>query len=182
MELNKRLWEIKLELKKIRKVTPGFKFKYVNLPDVEKNIRPLLIEYKVGYRFKLGTTETGGNVLELIIFEADKIENSESHSLSIPKGVSLTGMNEYQALGSGITYFRRYLLVTAFGIIADDDVDALIPKATPVVEVNHLTKIKDLVTIGRAKASLEKYYGTYQKDMTDEQKKEATELIKNVTK
>ena len=33
-------------------------------------------------------------------------------------------MNDYQTLGSGITYLRRYSLSTILGLITDKDVDA----------------------------------------------------------
>jgi len=177
--LSNKLWAVKLELKKIRKASKGFKFKYTNLPDVEKNLRPLLVEHKLGYRFRT-TYEEYGNILELIIFDKDNKDYEEKHNMLIPKGVQLAGMNEYQSLGSGLTYFRRYLLVTAFGVITDDDVDAQQPTAVKVVEVNHVAKIKQLIEIGRAKATLEKYYTTYSAKMTDADKKEIMQLISKV--
>lgn len=33
-------------------------------------------------------------------------------------------MNDYQAYGSGVTYFRRYALSSMLGIITDKDLDA----------------------------------------------------------
>ena len=33
-------------------------------------------------------------------------------------------MNDYQSLGSGITYLRRYSLSSALGIVTDEDTDA----------------------------------------------------------
>ena len=33
-------------------------------------------------------------------------------------------MNDYQAYGSGVTYFRRYALSSMLGLITDKDIDA----------------------------------------------------------
>jgi len=38
--------------------------------------------------------------------------------------VQLAKMNEFQVLGSAITYMRRYALSSALGIITDSDIDA----------------------------------------------------------
>ena len=46
----------------------------------------------------------------------------------IPENVSLKGMNEYQVLGSAITYIRRYALSSLLGIVTDKDTDAATPK------------------------------------------------------
>ena len=61
------------------------------------------------------------------------ISSSERDRLSkvlhpIPQNVSLKGMNEYQVLGSAITYIRRYALSSLLGIVTDKDTDAATPK------------------------------------------------------
>jgi hypothetical protein len=33
-------------------------------------------------------------------------------------------MNDYQAYGSGVTYFRRYALSSMLGLVTDKDTDA----------------------------------------------------------
>ena len=33
-------------------------------------------------------------------------------------------MNDYQSFGSGVTYFRRYALSSALGLVTDKDTDA----------------------------------------------------------
>jgi hypothetical protein len=42
----------------------------------------------------------------------------------IPQGVQLKGMNDFQVAGSAITYFRRYALSSALGLVTDKDTDA----------------------------------------------------------
>jgi len=43
---------------------------------------------------------------------------------NIPQGVQLKGMNDFQVLGSAITYIRRYALSSALGLVTDKDIDA----------------------------------------------------------
>jgi hypothetical protein len=164
MSLSQKIWEIKNDLKKIKKTTPGFKFKYVNLIDIEKNIKPELIKHNLGYLHKLKVIDSK-NVLSTTVFSFDSDE-VDVHELVIPDNVVLTGMNGYQSLGSALTYFRRYSLVTIFGILTDEDVDAVKQETKAIVEVDHLAKVNQLISIGRPKATLEKYYTTY-KDSID---------------
>jgi hypothetical protein len=171
-----KLWNIKQNLPKLKKNTEGFNFKYTTLPDIEKVLLKLLKEYKVGYIHSTEVQE-GKNVLLTKIFDLEN-EDSRTHKIVIPEGVKLGAMNDYQSLGSALSYFRRYHLIVGFGIVTDDDVDAIqvpIPKAV----IDHVQKIKQLIQIGRAKTTLEKYYSTYKEKMSPAQIKDIEELIKN---
>ena len=42
----------------------------------------------------------------------------------MPKEVVLKGMNTFQVNGSGITYYRRYAISSAFGLVTVVDSDA----------------------------------------------------------
>ena len=97
----------------------------------------------------------------------------------IPDDVKLAGMNDYQSLGSALTYFRRYHLVVAFGILTDEDVDAITPEVKKT-SANHVEKVKQLIAIGRAKTTLDKYKETYKTKMTDAEIKEVESLINNI--
>ena len=43
---------------------------------------------------------------------------------AIPQGVKLGKMNDFQVLGSAITYLRRYALSAILGLVTDKDTDA----------------------------------------------------------
>ncbi|GAG29913.1 unnamed protein product, partial [marine sediment metagenome] len=63
-------------------------------------------------------------------------------AMEIPN-VTLGKMNDYQSLGSGITYLRRYTLSSALGIVTDEDTDGAgdqIPKDEPKKELPWLTQ------------------------------------------
>lgn len=172
-----KIWEVNLELPKIKKASKGFKFKFANLGDIEKVLKPILAKYKIGYGHSL-EVEDGANILVTTIFDLEGDEIS-THRLLIPDSVKLAGMNDYQSLGSGITYYRRYGITTAFGIITDEDVDAVVPEVIKV-SVDHVEKVKQLIGIGRAKSTLEKYLQTYEPKMSVEQADEIKSLIKNL--
>jgi len=63
-----------------------------------------------------------GDVLT-ILFHVESGEQIQS-STNIPQNVQLKGMNEFQVLGSAITYIRRYALSSILGIVTDKDTDA----------------------------------------------------------
>jgi hypothetical protein len=46
-------------------------------------------------------------------------------------------MNEYQSFGSGITYYRRYALSAALGLVTDKDTDASGEKTASVFIKKH---------------------------------------------
>ena len=177
IEFNKKLWEVKKSLPKFKKATKGFKFKYTNLSDIEKGLLPVLEKLKIGYSHSLGVSEIG-NILTTTIFDLES-EEREVHQLRIPENVKLSGMNDYQSLGSALTYFRRYHLVVAFGILTDEDVDALSPTVVKT-DIKHVEKVKQLIAIGRAKSTLEKYFTTYKDKMTEADRKEVQQLIKDI--
>ena len=177
MKFNKKLWEVKKSLPKFKKATKGFKFKYTNLSDIEKGLLPVLEKLKIGYHHSLDI-EDGRNVLMTTIFDLESDEQG-THRLMIPENVKLAGMNDYQSLGSALTYFRRYHLVVAFGILTDEDVDALSPTVTKT-DIKHVEKVKQLIAIGRAKSTLEKYFSTYKDKMSEAERKEVQQLIKDI--
>tara|TARA_R110000851_G_scaffold185935_2_gene335200 strand:+ start:1573 stop:2142 length:570 start_codon:yes stop_codon:yes gene_type:complete len=181
--LDLKIWDVKQQIPVIKKATTGFKFKYTNLGDVEKALRPILVKNKVGYRHKTIVIDSQ-NILKTIVFclESDEEEHID---LLIPSGVLLTGMNGYQSLGSALTYFKRYNLLTAFGVLTDDDVDAQNPQKKvkePEVKTDHYAQIVKLQNVGRPKSTLEKYFSMYAKDMSEDQKTKAKDFISKVTK
>lgn len=174
-DFGKKLWAIKKEAPKFKKTKKGFKFKYVDLETIEKKMAPILEKNKVGYYFQTHTFE-GKNVLGIYIFDEDS-DCYKTNTLSIPDNIELKGMNGYQSLGSALTYFRRYLLVVSFGLTTEDDVDAISPSQVEKVEIDHLAKIKQLISIGRKKTALVRYLDAYKDQISEEVKASIQELI-----
>jgi hypothetical protein len=75
---------------------------------------------KHGLGFTQMMTDIG---LQTTIFHCESGENISS-TATIPQGVQLKGMNDFQTLGSAVTYIRRYSLSSALGLVTDKDTDA----------------------------------------------------------
>jgi len=116
--LFKALSEFQNEVPVILKDTSGYGYKFADLPAIFKVINPLLKKNGIGF------TQLGeGKSIKTIVFHIESGETLES-IFDIPQGVQLAKMNEFQVLGSAITYMRRYALSSALGIITDKDTDA----------------------------------------------------------
>ena len=101
----------------IHKGTTGYGYTYADLPQILEVINPLLKKHGLGF-----TQMLEGTGLKTIIFHWDSGEYLESYC-EIPS-TSLKGMNDFQAIGSGITYFRRYCLSSSLGVVTDKETDA----------------------------------------------------------
>jgi hypothetical protein len=184
-DLIQKIWEVKKGIPALRKESEGFKFKYVNLEDIEKVLDPLVEEAGLGYRHRtyiVGDLVT--NVVETVVYLKDDPSKFEVTTIAIPSGVALAGQNSFQSIGSAITYFRRYNLVCLFDILGtDSDLDSIgaqvQTRQEPVV-VDYIDKVKSLISLGRKRANLERYFNEYSEKMTDDEKATILEIIKTV--
>jgi len=115
--LLKALSEFQNEVPTIHEETKGFNYTYSNLNSIFKVIKPLLNKHGLGFYQNLDNRN-----LVTTVYHVESGEQIQSSS-AIPE-VTLKGMNDYQTLGSGITYLRRYSLSVMLGLITDKDVDA----------------------------------------------------------
>jgi hypothetical protein len=116
--LFKSLAAFQEEVPTIHEDTRGYNYTYSNLNSIFKVIKPLLKKHGLGF-----TQLLDGNNLKTIIFHIESGETLDS-SVEIPQDVILKGMNTFQVMGSAITYYRRYSLSAALGLITDKDIDA----------------------------------------------------------
>lgn len=100
-------------------------YKYLNLATILKNVKPIFAKHGLMFEQPLvwreGQSGTQYATVETIIFD----ETDELHVGSYP--VIVTG--DPQALGSAVTYARRYALYAALGIFPDKDDDGAAAKA-----------------------------------------------------
>lgn len=101
----------------IHQETTGHNYTYASIGQIITKIKPYLAQAGLGFHQALDN--------DTIITTIFHVESGESVSSTqpIPK-VELRGMNPYQSFGSGITYYRRYALSTALGLVTDKDADA----------------------------------------------------------
>lgn len=119
--LFKALAAFQQEVPVIFKGTQGFGYSYADLPAIFDKINPLLSKHGLGFT-QLLNSKDGANYLDTLIYHVESGENIESR-IEIPS-VTLKGMNDYQSFGSGVTYYRRYALSSALGLVTDKDTDA----------------------------------------------------------
>jgi len=120
-ELFKALAAFQQECPPIKKETEGYGYNYADLPSIIEIINPLLKKNGLSFTQPLEFAD-GVRVIRTVLIHLETGQTLES-TVDVPV-VSLGKMNDYQALGSGITYMRRYSLSSVLGIVADDDNDA----------------------------------------------------------
>lgn len=141
--LLKALAEFQQAVPVIHKGTQGYGYSYANLATIFEIINPILKANKLGF-----TQLVGDNNIKTIIFHYESGEQLETIT-TIPQGTNLKGMNDFQTLGSAITYIRRYALSSALGLITDKDTDASGEQVKPTAKVETPT-----IDIEGAKAKL----------------------------
>jgi hypothetical protein len=119
--LFKALAEFQQEVPTIHKGTKGYGYTYADLPTIFEKINPLLKKHGLGFYQTLESFD-GEQYIHTVIFHVESGETIDS-KVAIPK-VSLKGMNDYQSFGSGVTYYRRYAISSALGLVTDVDNDA----------------------------------------------------------
>ena len=118
----KALSDFQNEVPIIYKDTEAYGYKYADLPAIIPIINPILKKNGLTYT-QLMQFENGIQLLKTILFHIESGEQLES-TMRIKEDVSLAKMNEYQVLGSAITYYRRYELSAILGLVTDKDTDA----------------------------------------------------------
>lgn len=137
----KALAQFQQEVPIILKETTGYGYKYADLPAIFATINPLLKKHGLGFY-----QAVSGKQIKTVVFHIESGEEIGSDT-DIPQGVSLKGMNDFQVLGSAITYIRRYALSSILGLITDKDTDAhgeqevSTPKTSPFEQA--MKKIKE---------------------------------------
>ena len=121
---------------------PYFNSKYADLATVVEALKEPLKEHNIGYYFM---TIGSDPVWQLTMTVVDLNESDDTLVLAFP-----LNPNDPQKMGASITYAKRYLLCTAFNVIAEEDDDGnaasgnepTLPKKKPVKKKN---KTEDLV-------------------------------------
>jgi len=161
--LFKALADFQQEVPVIHKGTQGYGYSYSDLPAIFSVINPLLKKHGLGF-----SQPIMGDTIKTIVFHIESGEVLESLT-EIPKDVTLKGMNDFQVLGSAITYIRRYALSSILGLVTDKDTDAggqqqcrpiVAPRAKDTLTKERFEKA--LETIKAGKYSVEKLKAEYQ--------------------
>jgi hypothetical protein len=147
--LLRALSEFQNECPVIHKATQGYGYSFADLPTIFPIINPLLKKHGLAY-----SQPIVGKCVRTILCHLESGEIIESDT-DIPQGVSLAKMNEFQVLGSAITYIRRYALSSMLGLITDKDTDAAgeQSKKKPTITDDRFEKALIAISEGKAKKS-----------------------------
>lgn len=115
----------------IHKSKQAFGYKYAPLEIILPLIKPFLEKHRLGIThviktkqyLKNGVHETG-QFLITYIYNVDDVKDKIKCETLIDENVVLAKQNKFMVLGSAITYFRRYHIVTMLGLTTDEDSDA----------------------------------------------------------
>lgn len=148
--LYKALADFQQEVPNIYKNSQGYGYKFADLGEINEIIKPLLKKHGLGYIQPLD-----GTTVKTVIFHVKSGESVEG-SADIPQGVQLKGMNDFQVMGSAITYLRRYSLSSMLGLVTDEDADAAGEqlKKERKANTNNDTSGGDQEILARAKADI----------------------------
>ena len=169
--LFKSLAAFQQEVPAIHEGTKGYGYTYSDLKTIFKVINPIMAKHNLGF-----TQLVEGDAIKTIIFHTESGESIET-TCSMPEGVQLKGMNAFQVAGSAITYYRRYSLSAALGLVTDVDSDAKGEEVKPVA--------KATLTDDRFKKALEavktgEYYPADLKnkyELSEDQLKQLNDLL-----
>jgi hypothetical protein len=114
----KAIADFQQEVPVILKDTQGYGYQYTDLPAIFKVINPLMAKHGMGFYQAINGTK-----IKTVVFHVGTGETIESET-DIPQGVVLKGMNDFQVLGSAVTYIKRYALSSLLGLVTDKDNDA----------------------------------------------------------
>lgn len=115
MELKQKIASIQHTVEGLSKEAnnPFFKSKYVDLNTIIEALRPLEAEQSISITLPLSNMQ-GRPALRLVIqdLETDDV---------VEDVITLHDIQDPQKMGSIITYYRRYMLMSFFNIKAEDD-------------------------------------------------------------
>jgi len=105
---------------------PFFHSKYVALPDLVKEVNPVLAKHGLGIT-QLVSNVNGADALTTTLFHSSGQFISSTAMLHLVK-------NDPQAHGSAITYMRRYAYMSILGLVADEDDDGNAASQAPAAK------------------------------------------------
>lgn len=101
-------------------VINGKSYKYASLTSIKEALKKPLKKYELSYRFSVYSTDDKGVILDLYITDGEKFHKT---TMFIPN-VQMANENQFHTIGSGLTYYKKYMLATEFNLDVQNDIDA----------------------------------------------------------
>lgn len=115
------LAKVVAEIPTMPKNCKGYGYNYTSLETIQNTIKPIMNKHGLTYIQPLNEVN-GIGAITTRIFTLDGKDFVE-FTTPLPVG-EMAKMNNVQAMGATITYYRRYAICSFLGILADDDIDA----------------------------------------------------------
>jgi len=111
MEFYQKLFSLQQEIEAISKDSknPFFKSNYADINQLLKHLKPLLKKYKLLL------------IQPILNNESNAIIQDVGSKERIYSSIKLPDTNDPQKIGSAITYFRRYNIISLLGLECEDD-------------------------------------------------------------
>jgi len=140
------------ELKNPKKDSQGYGYKYAALDQIIAILREVLPKYGLSFTQNLQSSDEEINVvcIETIVFHKSG-QRLQPSWFKVP--VEQGKMSLIQAIGSHITYARRYALSAVFGLASEEDIDGAVAKSSPAKKSKTIKTNKPQLT---AKVEAEK--------------------------
>lgn len=133
--------------------------KYATLEDINDAVKPILAEHGFGISFRVNQDDAAGKVKVIGILSHEG-GHSESTEMSVPLETS-GSKNNVQAVGSSVSYARRYVLCALLNISTrgEDDDGASTGKAPTEAQISALKKLL-MNSTSEAQTEFTKKYGS----------------------
>jgi hypothetical protein len=144
MEFNAALNRIQAKLPRISKNGKhgGTGARYALFEDIDKEVRPLLTAE--GLALTYGSNPSADGKLTVTCTLRHVMGHSVTQSLPVPADTG-SGRNAVQAIGSAITYARRYLVALILNLVMEgEDDDGRGGKAKPITE-QQIRQLEDML-------------------------------------
>lgn len=121
----------------IKKTSKGHNYMYAALGDIAQQLRPVLEQCQLSYRFDIQDT---GDLISVTCIVSHRAGHQESTTMTAEPDTT-GSKNAIQARGSAVTYLQRYSLVGALGLTtADQDIDGRL--SAEIISVGQAESIK----------------------------------------
>ena len=102
------------------KTNPFFKSKYADINIIIEMVKPILNEEGILFMQPLSNVDGKPAITTILMHDKESIEYTTVFP-DLPKPVEGKKSNPFQDMGSAITYYRRYALISILGLEAEDD-------------------------------------------------------------
>lgn len=166
-------------------------YMYAPLDNICEAIAPYMEKYGIGYIHTITfDKEDKKHYLKTILFNEFDTKDTMECITRIDEDVELVKQNKFMVMGSAITYFRRYHLVTLLGLTTDEDTDAggakpgqeKVGRSVEAAglkegETNYISIFANLINKKKTEVQVRQSFEIHKKNMTPEVAVEVEALI-----